>query len=83
MKNTNKEIYYDNSLSKSPQIMALQQLGFEFIILGKQGKRPYAFFDTNVGNLSEYATYNGIALSVDLFPPFVTNKLEPDVFYKI
>ena len=77
-----KEISYDLNI-KSPQLNALTQLGFEYIILGQQSKRVYAFFDTDISKLSDYAKFKGIALSVDLFPPFIIEKLRPNVFYKI
>lgn len=73
-----KKLYLIN-----PQLTALQQLGFEYIIIGKQEKRLYAFFDTEIRSLKDYAKYDGIALNVNLLPRFVLDKLEPDVFYKI
>lgn len=78
-----RQVYYDFENSKNPQIDALRKLGFEYIIVGEQRKRLYAFFEVNSDKLSKYATYNGIALNTNLFPEFVIEKLDNNTFYKI
>ena len=78
-----RQVYYDFVNSKNPQIDALRKLGFEYVIVGEQRKRLYAFFEVNSDKLSKYATYNGISLNTNLFPEFVIEKLDNNTFYNI
>ena len=82
-KKTTERSIVTNMRFKDAQIKALRTLGFKYIIVGECKRRLYAFFDTDIKHLCDYAKINGLALNIDLFPSILISRLEKDTFYKI
>lgn len=68
---------------QNPQINALKTLGYEYIIVGQQRKRVYALNKTDIGKLSKYATFDGLAIPVNRFPMFIIEAMEKNTLYII